>query len=392
MYRRNFLRQVVSTFFAVAILLLGNITYAEIYIGEGSYCVSEGENFEVAKERAKAVAVRNAVEKSCPYVKAYALTKNFNLDSDAVELITVNVIRLVDEPHFNIENMTINVTVNAQIDDSEINRWFYINMYENIIQYKALRRGEDKQDKLIAELKRQSADNPADKEIIAQKFAEADKIFLSHQRLHEALKLYNKNDYEGTIRLCNEAIELNPSYNFSYNNRALARMGLGQYEQAIKDFGTSIQMHSACFNAYNNRGAIYRRLNQYEKAVDDHNNAIRIKPTSEDSYFNRGLDYYCLGDYKKAIRDFNKALKLNPTYYVAYNSRGVLYLQLKKYKQAIKDFDRALEINPNYAEAYHNRGLAYQKIDAEEKAQADFAKAAELSIATAEYFSNGEAN
>ena len=363
MGKKNFFRRILSTIIVATILLFNAATHAEIFTGEGSYSICELETLDIAKERAKSIAVRDAIKKSCPYVKSYVLAKNFNLDSDAVELITVNVIKLADEPRFNIANMTIRATVNVQIDDCDIERWLHMNIYENIIQYKALRRGEDKQTKLIAELKRQLADNPNDKEVLAQKFAEADKIFISHQKLHEALKLYNKDDFNGTIRLCNEAIELNPTYNFSYNNRALALIGLGQYDLAIKDFGTSIKLHAACFNAYNNRGAIYRNLNQYEKAIDDHNNAIRIKPTSEDSYFNRGLDYYCLGDYKKAIRDFNKSIKLNPNYYVAYNGRGVVYLQLKQYKRAIKDFDKAIELNPNYEIAKNNREKCLRAMD-----------------------------
>lgn len=317
MIRRNFFRQAVSTLFIVSILILSTIAHAETYTGKGSYVMCELENLDVAKERAEVIAMRDAIEKACEHVKSYALSKNFDFDSDEVELVTVNVIKLAEEPHFNIDNLTISATVKTQIDDNDINSWFYTLMYESIIQYKALRRAEDKQTELIAELKSQLAANPNDKEIIAQKFAEADKIFRSHQILHEALKIYNrgsKNDYYETIRLCEKAIELNPTYNFSYNNLGLARMMLGQYTAAIKDFTKSIEMKPDCFNAYNNRGNTYRLLNQYEKALEDHNSAIRIKPTAEDSYFNRGVDYQCLDDYEKAIRDFDKALELNPKY------------------------------------------------------------------------------
>lgn len=317
MIRRNFFRQAVSTLFIVSILILSTIAHAETYTGKGSYVMCELENLDVAKERAEVIAMRDAIEKACGHVKSYALSKNFDFDSDEVELVTVNVIKLAEEPHFNIDNLTISATVKTQIDDNDINSWFYTLMYESIIQYKALRRAEDKQTELIAELKSQLAANPNDKEIIAQKFAEADKIFRSHQILHEALKIYNrgsKNDYYETIRLCEKAIELNPTYNFSYNNLGLARQMLGQYTAAIQDFTKSIAMKPDCFNAYNNRGNTYRLLNQYEKALEDHNSAIRIKPTAEDSYFNRGVDYQCLDDYEKAIRDFDKALELNPKY------------------------------------------------------------------------------
>ena len=347
MIRRKILACVVSVLAIVAVMTFGIAAHSEIYIGEGSYVMSAGEDLGVAKERAKVDALRNAIEKAGVYVKSYALAKNFNPNSDAVEVIAVNVVESAGEPHFNIENQIISVTVKAQVDDSEINRLLDMDLHENIIQYKALRRGEDKQENYLAELKSQSADNLDDKELLAKKFSNADKVFLSHQKLHEALKLYNKGDYKGTIRLCNEAIRLNPAYNFSYNNRALALMGLGQYEQAIEDFGTSIQLHPACFNAYNNRGNIYRHFKQYDKAIDDHNNAIRIKPASEDSYIQRGLDYYCSGEYEKALQDFDKAIELNPNYNMTYNHRGACYRALGDEAKAQADFDKAKELGYN---------------------------------------------
>lgn len=317
MFRVKIFRSLISMVFIAAILLANAITHAEIYIGEGSYVMCELENLDTAKERAKVIAMRDAIEKACGHVKSYALSKNFEFDSDEAELVTVNVIKLAEEPQFNIDNLIISATVKAQIDDAAIDNWFHSFIYESVIQYKALRRAEDKQTELIAELKSQLATNPDDKAIIAQKFAEADNIFRSHQILHEALKLYNrggKEDYYETIKLCKKAIELNPTYNFSYNNLGLARKMLGQYTAAIQDFTKSIEMKPYCFNAYNNRGNTYRLRDQYDKAIEDHNSAIRIKPTSEDSYFYRGVDYYCLDDYEQAIRDFDKALELNPKY------------------------------------------------------------------------------
>ena len=347
MGRKKFFWCAISVLAVVAIVMFGNAAHSEIYIGEGSYVMSELEDLTTSKERAKVDAMRNAIEKAAAYVKSYALAKNFNPNSDAVELITVNVIELAGKPNFNIENQIIHVTVKAQVDDDAINRLLNMDLHENITQYKALRRGEDKQEKYLAELKSQSADNPDDKEMLAKEFSEADKVFLSHQKLHEALKLYNKGDYKGTIRLCNEAIRLNPTYNFSYNNRALALMGLGEYEQAIEDFGMSIRLHPACFNAYNNRGEIYRRFKQYEQAIDDHNNAIRIKPASEDSYIQRGLDYYSSGEYEKALQDFDKAIELNPNYNVIYNHRGACYRALGDEAKAQADFDKAKELGYN---------------------------------------------
>ena len=347
MIKRKIFACVVSVLAVVAIMTFGTAAHSEIYIGEGSYVMSAGEDLGVAKERAKVIAMRNAIEKAGVYVKSYALAKNFNPNSDAVEVIAVNVIELAGKPHFNIENQIVRVTVKAQVDDDAINRLLNMDLHENITQYKALRRAEDKQANLIAALKSQAADNPNDTGLLAKQFSEADKVFLSHRKLHEALKLYNRGDFKGTIKLCNEAIRLNPTYNFSYNNRALALMALGQYEQAIEDFGMSIRLHPACFNAYNNRGEIHRRFKRYDAAIDDHNNAIRIKPSSEDSYLNRGLDYYCSGEYEKALQDFDKALELNPNYNVTYERRGKCYQALGDEAAAQADFAKAKGLGYN---------------------------------------------
>ena len=51
-------RRAVAALFLATILLVNAVSHAEIYIGEGSYCMSEGENLGVAKERAKADTMR----------------------------------------------------------------------------------------------------------------------------------------------------------------------------------------------------------------------------------------------------------------------------------------------------------------------------------------------
>ena len=94
---KNFLTAIVATLF-----LLTAVTHAEVkvYDGEGTYVMSEGENLGVAKERAKADAMRNACEKAGTYVKSYSRSINNELAEDVIETITANIVKLVEEPHF----------------------------------------------------------------------------------------------------------------------------------------------------------------------------------------------------------------------------------------------------------------------------------------------------
>lgn len=357
MTRDKIFRRAVSMVFIAAILLLNAVSHAEIYSAEGSYVMSEVENLKVAKERAKANAMRYACEQAGVYVKSYSLMKNFNLEADVIETMTANIIKLVEEPHFypleevaNMGGVLIRVTIKAQIEDSDISRWMNKDsqqISELVSQNDALRKANAEQERKIAELKRQLAANPQDTEQIAKKFADEDKIFLSNQKVAEGWKLWDKKDFNGAVKLFDEAIELNP------NNA----------------------------EAWGGRGTAYYNLKQYDRAIQDYNTAIELNPNYSGYYKSRGRAYNHLKQYEQAIKDFNKAIELNPKDFNAYHSRANVYLGLKKYEQAILDCNKAIELDPvkRYTSVYYIlRGICYQKLGDNIKAQADFAKAKEL--------------
>ena len=351
--RKNF-RRAVSMLVIVSIMLFSAVTHAEIYTGEGSYIMSEGENLSVAKERAKADAMRNAAEKAGTYVKSYSRSKNFELEEDIIETMTANILKLVEAPKFlpyeqldNLEGLLIRVIVKVQIDDSDINRWLNKDDSEKstlVSQMEALRKANEEQARQIAELKRQLANNPNDREQITKKFETEDKIFLSNQKVEEGWKLFSKGDYNGAKNLFDEAVQLN----------------------------------SDNAQAYYGRGTSYGELKQNERAIQDFSKAIQLNPNLEEAYYNRGTVYADLEEYELALQDFNKAIELNPNLAEAYNNRGAAYYFLKKYQQAIADATKAIQIDPNHSTAYMIRGTCYQELGDETKAQADFKKAKEL--------------
>ena len=68
----KFFWQLATTLTILSTLLFATVSHAEIqtYTGEGIYIMSEGENLGVAKERAKANAMRNACEQAGVYVES----------------------------------------------------------------------------------------------------------------------------------------------------------------------------------------------------------------------------------------------------------------------------------------------------------------------------------
>ena len=352
--RSKILRRIVSALVITGFLLVNAVSHAEIYTGEGSYVMSEGENLGVSKERSKADAMRNASEKAGVYVRSYARSRNFELEEEIIETMTANIIKLVENPHFypleevdNLEGVLIRVTVKVQIDDSDINRWLNKDEQQKselVAQMEALRKANAEQERQIAELKRQLANNPQDKERITQKFENEDKIFLSNQKVEEATRFLDNGKYEDAIKLCNEALELNSDNEL----------------------------------AYLRRGTAYYYLKQYELAISDYNKAIELNPNFAMAYNNRGFTYGNLGQYERAIQEFNKSIQLNPNNDLAYINRGLAYANLGNFKQAIADVTKAIQLNPNDPMKYQLRGMCYQELGDEAKAQADFAKAKQL--------------
>lgn len=328
-FRRGFIALIVMIF-----ALNASIACAEVYIGEGSYVMSKVETLEVARERAKADAMRSASEQAGVYVKSYSRSRNFDLEEDIIETMTASIIKLVGNPHFypletvdNLEGVLIRVTVNVQINDSDINRWLSKSEQEKselVAQMEALRKANEEQARQIAELKRQLAQSTtkAEKERITNEFANADKIFLSNQKVDEGWKLWDKKDFNGAAKIFEEAIQLNPNNSDAWRGRGTALNDSRQYERAIQDFNKALELNPKFDYAYNNRGVAYMDgLKQYERAIQDFNKAIELNPKYDYAYNNRGWAYYCMKQYKNALKDFEKALELNPNYTTAKNNR-----------------------------------------------------------------------
>ena len=388
---RKIFRRAVSMLFVVSIMLFAPVSHAEVYTGEGSYIMSEGENLGVAKERAKVDAMRNASEQAFVYVKNYSRMKNFKLEEDVIETMTASIVKLIGNPIFlpyeqldNLEGLLIRVTVNVNIENDDVLKWLNKNASEReelVKQNEALRKANEEQTRQIAELKRQLAKSTTaeDKERITQAFADEDKIFLSNQKVFEALKVYYTGDYNGSIKIFTEAIELNPQNGLAYYGRAYAYDDLKNYQQAIEDCSKAVQFDNPrLIDAYNNRGEAYRKSGNYKQAIADYDKAIELNPQYTRAYSNRGIAYKNLGNYEQAFSDYAKAIKLDPNYPFAYYNRAYAYSQQKNYKQAIADFSKYIRLAPNDKDAYIERGLCYRELGEEAKAQADFDKAKQL--------------
>jgi len=140
---------------------------------------------------------------------------------------------------------------------------------------------------------------------------------LASQELMAVVKA-NKGQCNQAMSDFNEALEIDPRFAQTYNNRGIAYVSKGQYDKAISDYNRALQINSRYAEAYNNRGIAYHNKGQYDQAISDYNRALEIDPRDAVPYYNRGIAYYSKKEYDKSWEDVKKAqdlgLKVSPKF------------------------------------------------------------------------------
>ena len=403
--------------FLAALLIGGNLFWAsaaqaeiKTYEGVGEYIIGERDTLETAKQGAKDIALRNALEKAGVLIQSHSRSEDFELIEDVITSVTGAVLKVIG---LNVErnDLVIRVKVIVDIDAEDLN---------NRLKISAEAQPADDIKLLVSDQKAEDA-----LQLIREnKFREAMPLLIeslqanpNNYQAYERLGLvYNGlGDYAKTIFYCNKAIELKPDWIWSYRNRGYAYWNLKDYEKAHADFAKIVQIEPNVAWAHHERGTISMMLKNYSQAVSDYNSAIQIEPNNawhyndlgwaytelKDydkaiSYRNKAIEldpnypppyeglgwiYNCLGEHDKAIKFCNKAISLSPDDWIlslTYNTRGEAYRLLKNYRQALDDYNKAIQINSGNASFYQNRGKCYDALGDKEKARADFAKAKEL--------------
>ncbi|MBQ9479315.1 MAG: tetratricopeptide repeat protein, partial [Selenomonadaceae bacterium] len=91
----------------------------------------------------------------------------------------------------------------------------------------------------------------------------------SNQKAEEAKRLLSKSKSEDAIKLCNEALELNPNNPVAYMMRGYGYQQLGDLKRAIVEYNRAIELDPNYALAYFNRGVAFEHLYNREQAVID---------------------------------------------------------------------------------------------------------------------------
>ena len=380
--RRKIFKAIIAALTA-SNLFLPSAVDAEVknYDGVGEYIMSDFETPDVAKQRAKLYAERNAQEKAGVYIKSYSRAENFELVEDEIVTMTSGILKIihVDYKMIPIEEyggIMYRATIVASIDTDNIDEWIArgVGERESLVEKnRELQRQIEEQEKIIERLKAEASEkkSPEAQEKLKDEFSAADRIFMSNIKLEEGDRLnlvIADWAYEAAVKCWTEAIELNPNNFLAYESRGyyFHLSSVGRFAEAIADYTRAIELRPAVAENYFYRGETYMHLDERELAKNDFERALGLNPQmlgalGELAYI------YTFSDTAKAIEYANRALEFNERNWRAYYSRGLAFYSLKDFAAALDDAKSALEWG--CADAYQLIGDCYDKLGARDEAE-----------------------
>ena len=285
---KKFFRRMLTVLFVVAGLLTAVVVAAvQTFGGQGRYVMSDFDTESIAQQRAIQRAKEDAQDKAGVYLTGFSQSVNAVLTADEISAVTNNIIDIADVQleskiaDADGESVVIwTATIKANIDPDGIFDFIKRDetdkvtiVQQNTQLQEAIRKNDEQIEDLKAQYKR--AATQAEKDRIREQMKQTDRDFLANEKLAEGVKLHYAKDYNGAIKLYDEAIQLNPNFAEAYIGRN-----------------------------------VYRNLGQYERAIQDYDKAIELNPNLAEAHQNRGICYKNLGDEAKAQADFDKAKEL----------------------------------------------------------------------------------
>ena len=379
----------------------------KIIVATGQYLVGDGEweSVDIAQERAKSNAIRNAVQKAGVYVVSYSKTKDFQIVEDEARFVAGTALEVLEEtcvPEPIEDSMvqyksTVRVMVDLDGIMEKVKNQEREALEKNMQSYnELLKRSQEiaEENEQIRKKYTATVWDEGSRSMQRAELAKNDEKFEAVQLLMDGIgcmergetaaalaaieKSLRANPYEiayvlrGNLRLdaretdaaiadYTKAIEMNPYLVDAFYKRGIAYETKGSAERALEDYGKAISMGARVAGVYGRRGAILLSRGNPADAVSDLRQAADMDSVNYIYQRNLGIACYQLGDYRGALKGLSLAISLGDVDASTYLLRGNAFDRIGSYGNAVHDYTIVLQKQPGNAEAAQQKELAYQK-------------------------------
>ncbi|MFN8672559.1 MAG: tetratricopeptide repeat protein [Candidatus Sericytochromatia bacterium] len=186
-----------------------------------------------------------------------------------------------------------------------------------------------------------------------------------------AYTYFKQSKFTEAINIYNQAINLYPTYNFSYIGLGFTYYYVNDFKNAENSFKKSLEIKEDGA-AYSGLGLIAFKLGDIQKAEILIKKGIKLSPENSINYTSLGFLYYYTGKKDEAVKYFSKALELNSEDFYARDAIGLYYFEKGDINKALEHYNASLSINPLGVAANYNIGNVYRYWGKNDEAIAKF--------------------
>ena len=148
-------------------------------------------------------------------------------------------------------------------------------------------------------------------------------------------------------RMFVRALALNPSWDVTRLNRAIALYYLQRYDEALALLQILAKGHPEDARAWYNLGLLHKTQGRSQEALEAFRRAAEIAPRDADARYFVGACAVLLQQYREAVDAFQQALRLNPYHASAEFGMAGAYRRLADTEQSEQHMLRFLQITQN---------------------------------------------
>jgi tetratricopeptide (TPR) repeat protein len=125
----------------------------------------------------------------------------------------------------------------------------------------------------------------------------------------DGVRLYREGYYASARDAFDSAVRDDPRNATYWNNRAVAKVRLGDLDGAVQDYTQAMALAPQDAEIVFNRGNAYAAAGNLPAAINDFTTAVTIRPGYSQAYFNRGSVRSSMGDVSGAVADWQFAVE-----------------------------------------------------------------------------------
>lgn len=177
-------------------------------------------------------------------------------------------------------------------------------------------------------------------------------------KTNEGAAKFEKGDYEGCIKACEEAVEYGREVfaDFKIIAKAFARIGTA-YER-MGDLSNAILFYQKAQTEHRTPDVL-AKLRAAEKAKITKEKESYVNPEEAEKARELGNAKFKASDWPAAVEAYSEMIKRAPEDPRGYSNRAACFIKLLEFPSAVQDCDEAIKRDPEFIRAYLRKAQAY---------------------------------